>query len=65
MRDRIGCEPRLEGGEMFEEQDRQVMTFTEREQVLMDGINAGLGVVFNDAVGGDNRTAPIRSSDSI
>ena len=65
MRDRVGCELRLEGGEMFEEQDRQVTTFTEREQVLMDGINAGLGVVFDDAVGDDNRMALIRSSDSI
>ena len=66
MRDRVGCELRLEGGEMFEEQGRQVTIFTEREQVLlMEGINVGLGVVLDDAVGDDNRTALIRSSDSI
>ena len=51
---------------MFEEQGRQVTVFAEREQVLlMEGINVGLGVVLDDAVGDDNRTALIRSSDSI
>ena len=66
MCDCVGRELRPKGGDMLEEQSRQVTIFTEREQVLlMEGINVGLCVVLDDAVGDDDRTALIRSSDSI
>jgi len=66
MCDRVGRELRLKGGEMLEEQSRQVTILTKREQVLlMEGIDVGLGVLLDDAVGDDDRTTLIRSTDSI
>jgi len=66
MCDRVGRELRLKGGEVLEEQSCQVTIFTKRKQVLlMEGINVGLGVLLDDAVGDDDRTALIRSTDSI
>lgn len=51
---------------MLEEQSRQVTILTKREQVLlMEGINVGLGVLLDDAVGDDDWTALVRSTDSI
>ena len=51
---------------MLEEQSRQVTILTKREQVLlMEGIDVGLGVLLDDAVGDDDRTTLIRSTDSI
>ena len=66
MCDCVGCELRLKRREMLEEQSRKVTILTEREQVLlMEGINVGLCIVLDDAVGDDDRTTLICGSDSV
>ena len=66
MRDGVLSELGLERGEMLKQKCREVMIFTEREQVLLvQRVDEGLCVLFDDAVGDDNRSALVCGTNPV
>ena len=66
MRNSMRTELCLERREMFHQECSQEAIFTEGEKVLlMQGVNVGLGVLFNDSVRDNDRTTLVGCSDTI
>ncbi len=66
MRQGIRIELGAERREVLEHQSRKVTIFTEGEQVLLvQGVDVRLGVLFDDAVGNDDRTSLVCCTDTV
>ena len=66
MGDGVGRELRPERGEVLEQEGREITIFTEREQVLLvQGVDEGLRVLFDDTVRDDDRATLVRGTDPV
>jgi len=60
------AELRLERGEVLHQECRQETIFTEGEQILlMQGVNIGVSVLFDNSIRNDYGTAFVSCSDTI
>jgi len=66
MRDRIRDELCLERREVLQKERRQETIFTKGEQVLLvQRVYVPFGVLVDDTVGDDDRSAFVRSTDTV
>jgi hypothetical protein len=66
MRNSVRAELCLEGREMLHQECRQEAIFTKGEQILlMQGVNVGLSVLFNNSARDDDGTTLVSCSDAI